>query len=244
MEFNVVEGVQKEPFTCFLYGIPGIGKSYLASKASRVIFGDTERGTGRLDAKRVVLDDFRKTLSFMTWATKQDEYDTVVIDSMTAFEKLVVGSVLADNNWQTLESPGYGRGHVVLKDYWRRFMNGIDYVKERGKNVIIVGHARVKPFNDPLQEGYDRYEPDVHKDVVAQLSASVDAVIFMRQRTILKDAADGDKRKIAVGEGAELFTADSPAFIAKNRFNLPNKILVPRVKDGDSLIDPLWHRMQ
>ena len=223
--------------------MPGIGKSYVASLAPDVIFGDTERGTGRLDAKRVMLDDFRKTLSFMKWATAQPEYKTVVIDSMTALEKLIIASILEDNSWKNLESPGFGKGFNVLKDYWRRFMNGVDYVKERGKNVILVGHAKVKPFHDPLHESYDRYEPDIHKDVVAQLTAAVDAVLFMRQRTILRDAADGDKRKIAVGEGAEVFTADSPAYIAKNRFNMPNKILVKRTPAGETPVDPFWSQM-
>jgi len=242
ISFEILEGKQREPWTAFLYGVPGIGKSWLASKAPKALFADVEGGTGKLDVRRVVIKTHIDLFKFLGWAAKQDA-ETIVIDSATAVEKLLTAGVLADNGWPNLQKPGYGKGYDVLKSYWQKFLNGVAYLRDNGKNVIIVGHARVKPFADPLGEGYDRYEPDVDKSVSPLIAAAVDSVLFMRARTILKESED-EKRKIAIGEGAEVWTSPSPAQMSKNRFDLPPLIVIPRVREGETFTDNLWSLMK
>jgi hypothetical protein len=70
-----------------------------------------------------------------------------------------------------------------------------------------------------MHESYDRFEPDFHKEASTLITSAVDAILFLRQRTIVKESED-EKRKIGVGSGRELHTSETPAFIAGNRFGM------------------------
>lgn len=225
MEFQITEGVQREPFTALLYGPPKVGKSFFANTAPDALFLDTERGTGLLKAKRVALNEGEMLYKAVGWAAKQTAA-TIVIDSLTAVEKMLAEKVCAENGWKNLETPGFGKGAVALKAEWTRFVRGVGWLKDQGKNVILVAHSRVKPFADPMHESYDRYEPDFHKEATTLITSTVDAILFLRPRTIVKDSED-EKRKLAVGTGRELHTKESPAFIAGNRFSLKPTYLDP-----------------
>lgn len=224
-EFEVSKGVQKEPFTVLLYGPPKSGKSFLANHAPNPIFLDAEKGTGQIKTSRVGVDDGFALIRAMAWSVKQP-YDTVVIDSLTAIEKLLTIKMCQENGKKNIEDFGFGKGYQVLKSEWARFANGVSYLKSQGKNVILVAHSRVKPYADPMSDTYDRYEVDIDKNSITTITSLVDAILFLRPRTIVRKT-DDEKRMIATGSGRELYTSESPAFIAGNRFGLRPVYLDP-----------------
>lgn len=218
-EFEISTGIQQEPFSCLIYGPPKSGKSFLATQAPSPLFLDAEKGTGQLDTARVGISDGFALLRAMGWAAKQP-HKTIVIDSLTAIQKMLVDKVCQEGRQPNLESFGYGKGYQILKAEWARLANGVKFLKDKDKNVILIAHSLVKSFADPLSETYDRYEIDVDKNSVTTMTSLVDAIFFLRPRTIVREASENDKRKLAVGTGRELHTTESPAFIAGNRFGL------------------------
>jgi hypothetical protein len=219
--FEITTGKISEPFTCLIYGIAGIGKTTLASKAPNPLFIDLEEGTGRIDTARIKVKTREQLSEAFAWAAKQ-HHQTIVLDSMTAIEKLMIRKLLKENpKWKgTLQGAGYGNGYKALVDMWQEIMNGVAHLKANGKNVICIGHARVKAFADPMTETYDRYEPDIEKQAFSVVHGALDAVLFYRYRTHVRESGD-EKRYLAMGgDDRELFTIEQPAFIAKNRYNL------------------------
>jgi len=217
-EFEISTGVLQEPFSCLIYGPPKSGKSFLAAQAPSPLFLDAEKGTGQLDTARASVVDGFALFRAMTWAATTN-HRTIVIDSLTAIEKMLTDKVCKENGQKNIEGFGFGKGYQVLKAEWVRFANGIKFLKDKDKNVILVAHSRIKAFADPLSETYDRYEVDMDKNSVTTITSLVDAILFLRPRTLVR-ASEDEKRKIAVGTGRELHTAESPAFIAGNRFGL------------------------
>lgn len=233
--FEIKTGKMSEPFTCLIYGISGIGKTTLASKAPNPIILDCEEGSSRLEVARVSVTKNADLFPAMTWAAKQ-EYQTVVIDSTTAIQKMLIEIVLRDNKWPNLQKPGFGKGDAAVVECWQRILNGVKYIKASGKNCILIGHARTKTFQDPMLEAYDRYEPDVLRHAISPIAAALDAVFFYRYRTHVRES-DDEKRFIAIGgDDRELYTQEQPAFIAKNRYNLEPVIENPTSKLFERMI--------
>lgn len=234
-EFEVSTGIRKEPFTCLLYGPPKSGKSFLANTAPSPLFLDAEKGTGQLDTSRVPISDGFALFRAIEWASRQPN-ETIVIDSLTAIQKMLVLKVCKENGQKNIEGFGFGKGYQILKAEWARLGNGVTFLKERNKNVILIAHSLVKPFADPMSETYDRYELDVDKNSVTTMTSLVDAIFFLRPRTMVRTTED-EKRKIAVGSGRELHTAESPAFTAGNRFSLKPIYIDPGADVWADIID-------
>lgn len=223
MDFEILRGVHSTPYAVLVYGIAGIGKSWLAAQAQNVIFADAENGTAQLDCARVRITTFKQLGEFIKWVTEQP-FDTVVLDSTTAIEAMMTTAILKEKEWESLEDPGYGKGFEVLKQYWAKLLKSVDYLKRSNKNVILIGHARVKSFADPMSAAYDRYELDVQAKAMPMLVAGLDAVFFMRWHTRVTE--DKEKRISARSNGdRELFTRERPAFIAKSRFSQLGEVI-------------------
>ena len=53
MVMNITKGIISRPVKAVIYGVEGIGKSTFASKFPDPLFFDLDRGSSRLDVKRV-----------------------------------------------------------------------------------------------------------------------------------------------------------------------------------------------
>lgn len=219
-----------------LYGVPGVGKTYLASRSAHSIVLDCENGSKYVNCTREKIHSIDMLRDAYAWVVKQ-EYATVIIDSGTALEKWLTAKTLKDNNWANLQKPDFSKGEKVVAENWMKLIASFEYLKSHGKNVILTAHSRTKMFKDPMSEAYDRYEPDIVKQALTPLIASVDAVFFMRWQAIVKDSETNSKRKLGKGTTKrEIYTEEAPAFVAKNRFNLEPKIIDPDDNFFDTLM--------
>jgi hypothetical protein len=152
----------------------------------------------------------------------------VVVDSLDWLEPLVWQHTAQANGWTDIEQPGYGKGYVTALDTWRTFLDGTNALRDaRGMAVILIAHAEIRRFDSPETEPYDRYQPKLHARASALVQEHVDAVLFANYRISTLKSDVGFNRKVVRGvSGGDrlLHTAERPAFLAKNRFGLPETL--------------------
>ncbi|MDO8605938.1 MAG: AAA family ATPase [Phaeospirillum sp.] len=91
--------------------------------------------------------------------------------------------------------------------------------------AIQIAHTEIKRFDSPEHEPYDRYIIKLHARAAALMQEHSDAVLFANYRisTVKSDVGFNKKVTRALGSGERvLYTAERPAFLAKNRYGLPD----------------------
>lgn len=221
MEMEIISGVMSSPWFITIYGRPGIGKSTMASWAPNPIFIDLAGGLNRIDCKRTrkitTKGEFEAAVKFCYTS----DFNTIVIDEVGALEEILVKNILERDNKGSLADYGYGKGYELLAQEWLKTLNALDYVRQNNKNILFVAHDIVERFADPTSEDYDRYSINIHKKALTAFVGKMDAVLFARRETIVKDKESKGGKKRAIGSERRLvYTEESPAYAAKNRFGL------------------------
>ncbi|CAK0774734.1 Oxidoreductase [uncultured Gammaproteobacteria bacterium] len=212
------------------YGVAGVGKTTFAAGAPDPVFILTEDGLGTLDAAHFPFArSFDEVMEALTVLYDQDHaFRTVVIDSVDWLEPLIWAQVCKENNWSSIEDAGYGKGYVAALPLWRQYIDGLNALRdEKDMTVIQIAHSDIKRFDSPEHEPYDRYVIKLHARAAALLQEHSDAVLFANYRisTVKSDVGFNKKVTRALGSGERvLYTAERPAFLAKNRYGLPDSL--------------------
>lgn len=236
-EFQTVRGKRAAPWKALIFGVPGVGKSSLAAQAPGVFFLDLENGLDRIDCWRTPtrLTTYQELIKWMKWAIENPEVKTIAIDTIDEVEKILAQKALDLYNAEvktqatTISDVPYGRGTDLLVAEWRRFIDVIERVHARGKNVLFVGHEQVQKFENPSDANYDFYTVNLHKKTAPVVIAKLDACLFAKYESIVKGAVDNKGRELpkgkAVGTGSRvLVTQQGGSWVAKNRFGLPEQV--------------------
>ena len=218
------------PPRLLLYGVAGVGKTEFAAASPRPVILQTEDGLGRIEATTFGLlrsfDEIMEALGALY--TESHEFETLVVDSLDWLEPLVWQHTARTHNQPDIESFGYGKGYLAALDTWRSFLDGVNALRdERGMGVVLIAHAEIKRFDSPETEPYDRYQPKLHRSASALVQEHVDAVLFANYRVSTLKSDVGFNKKVVRGvSGGDrlLHTAERPAFLAKNRFGLPETL--------------------
>ncbi len=226
----VVEGRIKAPWRIVLYGAEKVGKSTFASGAPAPIWLGADSGTEHLDIKRMPAPtswaDVIESVVDVEQRGFAAGFRTLVIDPVGWLEPLVHLDVTGDpavplEKW----GGGYGRGPAAAFDRWRALVRHLERVHAAGLNILLIGHAMVRPFSDPEGPGYDRYELDLKvKGAAGLLQQWADAILFAKREVYAKLEPGATKAK-AFGSAAHmLHTKYSPAYTAGNRWTLPESL--------------------
>lgn len=232
----LIHGPEKVGKSTFFAGGPVNGVNHQGAPAP--IFVRTEDGLNGIDTDAFPLaESYQEVLdALIALATDKHDYKTVVIDSADWLERLIHAKVCADDNVKTIElaGGGYGKGYTLALNHLREVLRALDYLnKERGMIVGVICHSIVAPFNDPINEPYDRFEMKLHqpkKSTGARdlLMEWADVIGFAQRRTLIsqRQVADGGKvaRGVNAPEANRLHLVGSPAFVAGNRYSLPDVI--------------------
>ena len=218
------------PPRVLMHGVAGIGKTTFASASDKPVFILTEDGLGTLGVPHFPLarsfDAVMEALAALY--SEAHDFKTVVIDSLDWLEPLVWARACKNNGWASIEDAGYGKGYVAALDLWRQYLDGLNALRdERGLTIIQIAHTDIKRFDSPEHEPYDRYVIKLHARASALLQEHSDVVLFANYRisTVKSDIGFNKKVTRALGSGERLlFTAERPAFIAKNRYGLPDTL--------------------
>jgi hypothetical protein len=134
-------------------------------------------------------------------------------------EPIVWDAVCESQNVKGIEQVGggYGKGYIEACGYWREITEGLDALRET-KNMasIIIGHVKVKRFDDPTGESYDQYMFDINDKAANILFRWADVILFCNTKVVVKKEDQGFNKKKSRGidlTGGErfLFTQKRPA---------------------------------
>lgn len=220
-----------QPPRVLIYGPPKMGKTTLASEFPAPVFIQTEQGeSGALE-----LDSFGHLQTFqevdealLALFNEDHAFGTVVIDSLSELEKLVVAEACRRNGWKNIEQPGYGKGYVAADAIWQELLTALNMLRaQRNMAVVMIAHANIERFDDPQTQSYSRYEIDLHKNVRALMQREVDAILLVKQDVALIKEKTGFGAERAIGQGAArwIYCEGSPAYTAGNRYGMPDKLL-------------------
>ena len=211
-------------------GTAGVGKTTWASQAPAPVFLFSEDGAGSLELDAFpLLESYEDAIAAIGVLYAQDhEYQTVVLDSVDHMEPLIWDRVCRDGRMQSIEDAGYGKGYVAALAYWKTLLDGLNALRnDKGMTVILTGHVEAKRFESPEHDSYDRFVPKLHKSASALVQESVDCILFAKHKTVTKTEDLGFKktrsRGVATGQRV-LCTTETPAYIAKNRYALPDEL--------------------
>lgn len=228
-DLKVVKAVL--PPRLVIYGPPGLGKTTLAAEFPNAVFLQVEDGTpgdlslmsfGHLSS----YDDVMQAL--VALYSEANEVKTVVLDSLDRLEPLVWAKCCADNNWKTIEDPGYGKGYTMTDSYWQGIIAGLNALRrERGMNTVMLAHADIGTFNSPTSASYSRYDIRLHKRALAMVQDEADAILLINQDATIKTEELGFNKERTHAEGGGtrwIYCEGRPAFVSKNRYGMPDRI--------------------
>lgn len=219
------------PPRILIYGPHGIGKTTFGSCAPDPVFIPTEDGLGSLQTTSFpVATKYQDVIDAIgVLYTEEHSYKTVVLDSLDWLEALIwTHSAVTpkDGGPASIEGHGYGKGYIIAADRMREVFDGLAALRDtKGMTVILTAHTKVKRFDDPTCEPYDRYTLKLHEKAAALAAEWVDILGFAAQEMTIRreDVGFGKKtaRGLAIG-GHVLHLARTPAYDAKNRYGLPD----------------------
>lgn len=225
MAFNlksITNTVTHRPPRIILLGAEKVGKSTFAAGADSPIFIPIKREEG-IDSLGVSkfpacesFDDVMECLG--TLAEEEHKFKTCILDSASALEPLINEAVCSASGVTNIGSAagGYGKGYEEAFNKWLLMMDAIDYLRdEKGMTFIIIGHVKIKKFDDPERESYDQYTMDVRDTIAAALYRWADFIGFANTSVAVEKEKSGFKEKkrgVLTDDGARfLYTKKTPA---------------------------------
>lgn len=233
---SVLSTIQKpddRPIFMTICGDAGMGKTRLAAAFPKPIFVRAEDGLQsipadeRPDAFPVVNKASDLWDQLMALVNEDHDYKTLVIDPVTALERLFVEDVMArDQKAQSINQAfgGFGAGTSAVAAMHGRVRKAAGVLNERkNMHVIFVAHATTETMQPPEHDDYMRYCLRMPEKSIPPYLDDVDIVGFLRLQSAVM--GDDDKRKKAVSTGQrELITYVTPSNVSKNRFGITKSL--------------------
>ena len=233
--YGISRGAKKgKAAKVLLYGIEGVGKSTFAADFPEPLFIDLEGSTDRLDVARFdpAPSCWSDMLEKVEWCANGhvERGSTLVVDTLDRANDMCTQHMLAKRGFDSIESPGYGKGYKYVEEEFGALMDKLDLVVGAGVNVVLVAHAKVKHHDQPGElGGYDRWRPDLMETSSGSVSipsivlAWADAVLFANfESIVMRDDKTG--KTTATGSKRVLHTEHDACWDAKNRWGLPAKL--------------------
>lgn len=237
------------PIIVTLFGEGGMGKTTLAALFPHPVFIRAEDGAASLagnddvalfDVPNSTADIFSQIEAL---ATQGHDFKTLVIDSVTQYEKMCVKEIIDDEpNPKCKNMPaahgGYGKAFGMLDARHQELREACEYLsKAKQMNIVFLGHATTETMDLPDMDPYNRYTVQLHQnrqfDCKHHYVNNVDAVGFIRLKTFVR-GEDGKKRAVSTQE-REIILHPQAANVSKNRFGITQPL--PFSFDGGNPFD-------
>ena len=222
-------------------GDAGTGKTTLAATFPKPVVIRAEDGMQAIPAAQrpdafPVLHDVESLWEQLTALIKdKHDYKTVIIDSVTALERLFIANVI-DSDAKKPKSinqamGGYGAGLAAVASMHHRVRKACGVLNEqRGMAVVFVAHADTETIELPDQDPYSRYSLRLGKRSLAPYVDDSDVVGFLRLEAFVK-GDDGTRKKVISTGARQLVTYATAASVSKNRFGITDDLYVETGKN-------------
>ena len=149
---------------------------------------------------------------------------TLIVDTGDWAEALCVKYICRKNKTDGLESFGYGKGYVYLREEFENLLNELDKVIAADVNVVVCAHAQIKKFELPDEAGsFDRYELKMSKNVSPLVREWRDIQLFANFKTYVI-ATENKHSKGTDGTKRVMYALHTASWDAKNRHGLPDEM--------------------
>jgi hypothetical protein len=222
------------PARILLYGPHKIGKSTFAANADNPIFIPTEDGLEAIEAQAFPLcRQWSDVIDAVTTLyTEKHDFKTCVLDSADWAETLAQQEVVRnykEKKVDGIESIGYGKGYVYAAETFRNLLDGLNSLRtHRNMEIIILCHAEIKRFDDPLAESYDRYQIKLHKIIGKMVQEWADIIGFSQNESTTKtkegEGFDKDRTRAIDLNRRVIKLSPNAAYDAGNRYGLPETL--------------------
>lgn len=218
-----------KPPKIVLYGGAGIGKTSFASGMNAPIFALTEDGMGKIQCDHFpVANDYDTFVANLkTLLENETDYRTLCVDSLDWLEPLIWEKVCQEHGKKSIEEFGYGRGYVEALKQWREYIDILNRLRdEKSMTIIQIAHNQIKRFESPEIEAYDRHELKLHRKAGDLILEHSDCCFFANYKlgTVKTQGKGGQTNTKAVQGDRVIYTQAKPAFLAKNRYGLPEEM--------------------
>lgn len=235
-----------------VYGTSGMGKTTLCTMAPNPVFLATDDGIDNImhpvTGKRMPtykVDTFQDLKNMLTMPTLFENYDTIVIDTMTMAEEMAVAWVLdnvkAGNDMyvKSLEHYGWGKGYYHLSEADNDIKHALQKLVNQGKNVIVVCQL---VSTKRSEAGVDDYLQDIPKLVYRPNIKATAALDFVEWADHVLKIGYGDLRvdksnRAASSGDRVVFVHPEVHFAAKSR-TIPGRF--PVISFTDPADNSIW----
>lgn len=240
------------PARFLIHGVPKVGKTTLASEFPNPVFIQTEDGENDTEittfGKLESLTQVHEALGALF--NEDHGFQTVVIDSVTALQRLVKEAVLAERPTnekgkpvKSLNDYGFGAGYGYVTQKFDEIWQALEWLnKERGMYVVMIGHTVIKSVEPPDGEPYARYQIDLDKQVEALLQRETDVIAFLDTARNVRESEDGGgfgkKHKYVSGSGSYVMIKmdrGNPSYAGGSRIGMPAEIRYDKGKGFEVL---------
>lgn len=234
-------GEMKPPRIIF-YGPPGVGKTSLAASFPNPFILDIEDGVpvGVEISTAGEIEDFERVIEVMTALVKQDHnFQTLITDSLDRLEPLIWRYYCEQQGYDTIESPGFGKGYTEVLDVWARFLKACHLLRDKkGMTIVHVAHSTITKIDDPKLGTYSRHDIRLHKKANDLFQDDVDAIIFVNKDASLVKEDEGFGKTSKRAEGGHvvyMYCVGMPGHVAKNRYKIPAELIYEEGKGYEAL---------
>lgn len=206
-----------------VYGKSGTGKTTFASSFPKPYFFDCDNGMLSQRGKDVEYDVYSEYPVFvkkLNELEKSDTYETLVVDSVTNLEKMVITDLLRLNNRTEMTLHEWGLLIRVLSDLFNR-------MTKMNKHIVITAHEHM--LQDELTSEVWILPLVVGKKLPAQLPLWFDEVY----RTQVGKDSEGNTTFQSITTASTKYTAKSRLKVLKPiEDNLTYAKLMEKIKGG------------
>lgn len=227
-----------------VYAVEGFGKTTLLTQAESPLILQSRGETGYqslLDSGLApalpsdVVETWPDLIGWLDSLHRNPQgIKTLGLDAIGGFERLCHEHVAARDFEGDMGEHGflsYMRGYDIAVTDWLIMLQKLDKLHAAGMTILLLGHARIKPFQNPLGPNYDRYECDVHAKTWGVTSKWADAVLFGNFFTSNTSKDVKQKGKGIGGADRVIYTERRAAYDAKNRYNMPAEFSLPKQRE-------------
>lgn len=255
---SIETGTRQVGARVVLSGQEKMGKTTTACGAPRPLLIPLEMGFGAIPVAKTrqldAYDDLSATLNDIKTKAQcgQFPFQTIVLDSATAMERLIHEKTIAgDKDWRpgnpkgvTMESAlgGYGKAYSYANEKFADILGILDELAFYGGiNVVLTAHVFASKIVDPAFGEFDSWDlllhsPKNNKNFGKRemLTQWADMVAFLHEPFFITKG-DQMAQATSLNQGRVVGVERKPAYVAGNRFGIQGIIPIPPVNGWNNI---------